>query len=294
MELRQLEYFVAVAEEAHFTRAAQRLSIAQPAVSQQIRRLENELGERLFLRDRAVTLTEAGAALLPHARAALAHVVHGREAIAALRGLLSGHLHLGLVQPLPDRRVVRTIGQFQRRHPAIEVTLTENETDTLIDGTLAGTLNAAFIGLGPDQAPPPELKSALIAREPAVLAVHPEHRLAAHRTVRVVALRDQPIVTLTRASRLRTVVEAVCREAGFVPRIVAETSDLGVMLALVAEQVGVAVLPRSGLEGEVGVTAIDLTHPQIERRIVLVWHADNTPPAARAFLAIAADELTEH
>ena len=294
MELRQLEYFVAVAEEAHFTRAAQRLSIAQPAVSQQIRRLENELGERLFLRDRTVTLTDAGAALLPHARAALAHVAHGREAIAALHGLLSGHLQVGLVQPLPDRRVVHTIGQFQRRHPAIEVTLTEDETDALIDATLAGSLNAAFIGLGPDQTPPQELESALIEREPAMLAVHPEHRLATRRSVRVHALRDEPIVTLTPASRLRTVLEAVCRQAGFAPRIVAETSDLGVMLALVAEQVGIAVLPRSGLDGTPGIIAINLTHPHIERRILLVWRADNTPPAARAFLALATDELTEH
>lgn len=293
MELRQLKYFVAVAEEAHFTRAAQRLQIAQPAVSQQIRRLENELGERLFLRERAVTLTEAGAALLPHARAALAQVAHGRQAIAALSGLLSGHLHVGLVQPLPDRRVVRTIGQFQRRHPAIKVTLTEDETDALIDATVTGTLNAAFIGLGADQAPPPELESALVAREPAKLAVHPEHRLAARRSVRVGALRDEPIVTLTPSSRLRAVVEAVCRQAGFAPRIVAETSDLGVMLALVAEGVGIAMLPRSGLEGMAGVAAIDLTHPRIERRIVLVWRPDNTPPAARAFLGLATDQLAE-
>lgn len=293
MQLRQLECFVAVAEEAHFTRAAQRLSIAQPAVSQQIRRLENELGESLFLRDRAVKLTQAGAALLPHARAALAHVAHGREAIAALGGLLVGHLHVGLVQPLPDRRVVRAIGQFQRQHPAIEVTVTEGQTDALIEATLAGSLTAAFIGLGADQAPPPELKSARVAREPGVLAVHPEHRLAARRSVRVGELRDEPIVTLTRASRLRTVVEAVCRQAGFVPRIVAETSDLNVMLALVAEQVGVAMLPRSGLEGAAEVAAIDLTHPRIERRIELVWRADHTPPAARAFLALATRQLTE-
>lgn len=294
MELRQLQYFVAVAEEGHFTRAAQRLSIAQPAVSQQIRRLENELGERLFLRDRAVTLTDAGAALLPHARAALAQVTHGREAISELRGLLSGHLRVGLVQPLPDRRVVRTIGQFQRQHPAIEVTLTEDETDTLVDATLSGALNAAFIGLGPDQAPPQELESALIAREPAVLAAHPEHRLAARRSVRVAALRDEAIVTLTRASRLRTVLEAACRQAGFAPRIVAETSDLGVMLALVVEQAGIAVVPRSGLDGVPGLTAINLTHPHIERRIVLVWREDNTPPVAREFLATATHELTEH
>jgi DNA-binding transcriptional LysR family regulator len=293
MELRQLEYFVAVAEEAHFTRAAQRLSIAQPAVSQQIRRLENELGERLFLRDRTVALTEAGAALLPHARAALAEVARAREAIASLRGLLSGHLHLGLVQPLPDRRVVRTIGQFQRHHPAIEVTLSEDETDALIDATLRGSLNAAFIGLGPDQAPPPELESTLVAGETAVLAVHPEHRLAGRRSVRVRALRDEPIVTLTHASRLRTVLEAVCRQAGFVPRIVAETSDLSVMLALVAEGVGIAMLPRSGLEGATGVTAIDLTHPRVERRIMLVRRPDSTSPAARAFLALAAHTLTQ-
>jgi DNA-binding transcriptional LysR family regulator len=293
MELRQLEYFVAVVEEAHFTRAARRLSIAQPAVSQQIRRLENELGERLLLRDRAVALTEAGAALLPHARAALADVAHGREAVVALRGLVTGHLHLGLVQPLPDRRVVRLIGQFQRDHPAIELTLSEDETDALIDATTAGTLDAAFIGLGTDQDTPPQLESVLVGREPALLAVHPEHRLADRRSVRVAALRDEPIVTLTRASRLRTVVETVCRQAGFAPRIVAESSDVSVMLALVAEQVGIALLPRSGLEGAPGVAAVDLTHPRIERRILLVWRAENTPPAARAFLALAADNLTE-
>lgn len=291
MELRQLEYFVAVAEEAHFTRAAQRLSVAQPAVSQQIRRLENELGERLLLRDRVVTLTEAGAALLPHARAALAHVAQGREAIAALRGLVSGHLNIGLVQPLPDRRVVRMVGQFQRRHPAVEVTLTEDETDALVDALRLGTLNAAFIGLGPEQEPPSELASVLVAREHAVLALHPDHPLAARRSVRVAALRDEPIVTLTRASRLRTVLDAACRQAGFVPRIAAETSDLSVMLALVAEGVGVAMVPRSGLEGAAGVAATELTHPRLERRIVLVWRAADTPPAARAFLALAADQL---
>jgi DNA-binding transcriptional LysR family regulator len=97
MELRQLAYFVAVVDEAHFTRAAERLRIAQPAVSQQIRRLEAELGERLLHRDRRnVALTSAGEALLPHARAALAQVEHGRQAVAELRGLVTGELRVGL------------------------------------------------------------------------------------------------------------------------------------------------------------------------------------------------------
>ena len=292
MELRQLAYFIAVAEEQHFTRAAARVRVAQPAISQQIRRLEAELGERLFLRDRpAVTLTPAGQALLPHARAALAQADHGREAIAALRGLVTGRLEVGLVQPLPDRRVVRTIGAFQRQHPGIEVALMEDETDALLAAVQTGELQAAFVGLGPGDEPPAELESRLIAREPAVVAMHPRHALAGRRSVRLVALRDEPFVTLTRASRLRTVLEAVCRQAGFAPRIVAETSDMSVMLALTAERVGVAMLPRSGLDGAEGVVAVGVTHPKVERRIALVWRADNTPPAARAFLALAREQL---
>jgi DNA-binding transcriptional LysR family regulator len=291
MELRQLAYFVAVAEEGHFTRAAERVAIAQPAISQQIRRLETELGERLFLRDRSVTLTPAGEALLPHARAALAQVEHGREAVAELSGLVTGRLEVGLVQPLPDRRVIRTIGAFQRQHPGIEVALVEDETDALVGALAAGALQAAFVGLGPGDRPPPDVEALPIAREPAVLAVHPEHRLARRPSVRVSALREEPIVTLTRASRLRTVLEAVCRRAGFAPRIVAETSDLSVMLALAAERVGVAMVPRSGLEGVDGVVPVDLTHPKVERRIVLLWRADTTPPATRAFLALAREQL---
>jgi DNA-binding transcriptional LysR family regulator len=292
MELRQLAYFVAVVEEAHFTRAAQRLRIAQPAVSQQVRRLEARLGERLLHRDRrTVTLTPAGEALLPYARAALAQVEHGQQAVAALRGLVTGHLHVGLVMPLPDRRVVRAIGAFGRRYPGIELTLVEDETDALLDGLATGDLQTAFIGLGPGQEPPASLEAVVVAREPAVLAVHPQHPVAARESVHLSVLRDEPVVTLTRASRLRTVLESVCRQVGFAPRIVAETSDLNVMVQLVAEGVGAALLPRSGLEEVTDVVAIPITRPAIDRRIVLVWRPGATPPAARAFITVAREQL---
>jgi DNA-binding transcriptional LysR family regulator len=292
MELRQLAYFVAVVDEAHFTRAADRLRIAQPAISQQIQRLEAELGERLLHRDRrTVTLTSAGEALLPYARAALAQVEHGRQAVAALRGLVTGHLRVGLVMPLPDRRVIRAIGAYGRRYPGIELTLVEGETDALLDGLASGDLQAAFIGLGPGQDPPAGLEAVVVAREPAVLAVHPQHPLAARKSVRLSVLRDEPVVTLTRASRLRTVLETVCRDAGFMPRIVAETSDLNVMVQLVAEGVGVALMPRSGREEVSDVATVPVTHPTIDRRIVLVWRPAATPPAARAFITVARDQL---
>src|SRR5438128_2267481 len=117
MELRQLAYFVAVAEEAHFTRAAARIPIAQPAISQQIRRLEAELSEALFVRDRrAVKLTAAGEALLPHARATLSAADGARQAVAALSGLMTGRLAIGLVQTRPHQRIAHLLGEFRRRH----------------------------------------------------------------------------------------------------------------------------------------------------------------------------------
>jgi DNA-binding transcriptional LysR family regulator len=131
----------------------------------------------------------------------------------------------------------------------------------------------------------------MVAREPAVLAVYPQHPLASRRSVRLSALRDDPVVTLTRASRLRTVLETECRQVGFVPRIVAETSDLTVMVQLVAEGVGVALMPRSGLEEAGNVVTIAVTHPTIDRRIVLVWRPGATSPAARAFITLAREHL---
>jgi DNA-binding transcriptional LysR family regulator len=293
MELRQLAYFVAVAEERNFTRAAERIPIAQPAISQQIRRLESELGERLFVRDRrGVSLTPAGQALLPNARATLAAVEGGREAVAALSGLLTGRLVLGLVHPLPDRRVPRLLGAFHRAHPAIELTLIEDQTDALLAGVEAGELHAALIGLGRYDRAPTNAQSLLVAREPVVVAVHPRHQLAGRDSIPLRALRDEPMVTLTRASKLRSILEAACQGVGFVPRIAAETSDLGVVVELAAEQLGVAVLPSSALDGTTGLVQLRLSHPKLDRRIVLAWQSAISPPAARAFLALAHEHLS--
>ena len=293
MELRQLAYFVAIAEERNFTRAAERIPIAQPSISQQIRRLEAELGERLFLRDRrGIRLTPAGQALLPHARTTLQDAEGGREAVAALSGLLTGRLTVGLVHPLPDRRFLHLLGAFHRTYPRIELTLLEDQTDALLAALADGQLHAALIGLGRYDRPPPDTQSLLVAREPVVVAVHPAHPLAGRGQIQLRALHHEPIVTLTRASKLRSTLETACQAAGFVPRIVAETSDLGVVVELAAEQVGVAVLPASGLDGAGGLVQLGLTHPRLDRRILLVWRPATSPPAGRAFLTLARQHLT--
>ena len=293
MELRQLAYFVAIAEERNFTRAAQRIPIAQPAISQQIRRLEAELGERLFLRGRrGITLPPAGQARLPPARAALGAAEGGRQVVAALGGLLTGRLAVGHVHPLPDRRFLRLLGAFHRTYPGIELALLEDQTDALLAALAAGQRDAALIGQGRYDRPPPEVASLLVAREPVVVAVHPTHPLAGRGQIRLRALREEPMVTLTRASKLRSTLETACHAAGFAPRIAAETSDLGVMVQLAAEQLGVAVLPASGLAGTTELVQLRLTHPELDRRLLLVWRPASSPPAGRAFLALARQHLT--
>jgi DNA-binding transcriptional LysR family regulator len=237
-------------------------------------------------------LPAAGGALLPHARTTLQAAEGGREAVAALGGLLTGHLTVGLVHPLPDRRFPACWGRSTAPTPGIELTLLEDQTDALLAALAAGELHAALVGLGRYDRPPPDVATLLVAREPVVVAVHPTHPLAGRGQVRLRALRDEPMVTLTRASKLRTTLETACQAAGFAPRIVAETSDLGVMVELAAEQLGVAVLPASGLAGAAELVQLRLTQPKLDRRLLLVWRPAASPPAGRAFLALARQHLT--
>jgi DNA-binding transcriptional LysR family regulator len=292
MELRQLGYFLAIAEERNFTRAAQRIPIAQPAISQQIRRLESELGEELFLRDRrGIRLTAAGEALLPHARAMLADAENARTAMTALRGLHTGRLAFGFVLPLPGQHLAGLLGEFHRRYPGIELSLLEDETDALLAALTTGQLDAALIGLGRYDRPPPDVESATIVREPVVVAVHPQHPLADQGSIPLHALRSEPMIAFTAASKQRTTLEAACQAAGFAPRIVAETSDLGVIIRLIHQQLGVAVLPESALADTTTLTRLQLSRPRLHRRILLVWRTAGTAPAARAFLTLARQRL---
>jgi DNA-binding transcriptional LysR family regulator len=293
MELRHLAAFVAVAEEANFTRAAERITVAQPAISQQIRQLELELGEALFVRDRrGARLTPVGVTLLPQARATLAAADGLRQTVDEMRGMLRGRLALGTVQTLPDRRFPSLLGAFRRSHPQLELTVLEGETDALLDSLAAGALDLALIGTGPYQEPPDGVESLLLSRENVVVAASPRHALYARKSTTLGDLRDEPIVTLTKNSRLRTTLELACREAGFVPRIVAETSDLRLLLDLVAEDIGVAVLPDSALRPNSRIARIKLSDPAIKRRLMLVWRKSDLSPAGRAFLRLVEQDLS--
>jgi DNA-binding transcriptional LysR family regulator len=289
MDVRQLSYFVAVAEEQQFTRAAVRVSVAQPAVSHQIRRLEAELGEALFHRDpRAVRLTNAGQELLPHARAAIAAVEHGRDAVASLRGLLRGTLKIGVVRAPIDRRLFAVLRDF---HRAVEIILTEEHNERLHEALVRGDTDAALIGVTGEPLPPP-IRARVIASEPLVLGVHPDHPLARRATVTLRQLRAYPLITLTPGSGLRTVLESACRKAGFTPRITAETDELDSLVELAVEGLGVALLPRSAIaEGESRLAVLELSRPRLQRRSGIAWNEATISPAGRGFLALADTRL---
>jgi DNA-binding transcriptional LysR family regulator len=287
MDLRQLSYFVAVAEDGQFTRAANRVSVAQPAVSAQIRRLERELGEPLFHRDpRAVTLTPAGEALLPHARAALAAAERGRDTIASLRGMLTGRLRIGVAGPV-DHRLAETLGEFHRRHPAIEIAVSQEQNEPLLLAVAQGEIDAAVVGLGA-QPLPPAVEAREVATEPLVVCVDAEHELAGRETVTLADLREHPMLMLAQGSGLRALVANACRELGFAPRVAGETAELRSLVELAGVGLGVAIVPRSAAAGA---TTLRLTRPELWRRTALAWSREAVSPAGRAFLALAEERF---
>lgn len=289
MDLRQLSYFVAIAEDGQFTRAAHRVSVAQPALSAQIRRLERELGETLFYRDRhGARLTEAGDALLPHARAALAAAARGRDTIASLRGMLHGRLRIGVAGPV-DHRLAQTLGVFHRAHPEVEIVLTNHHNEPLLAAVAEGDVDVAVVGIGV-QPLPPVVDARIVSVEPLVLCVARDHLLGRRKAVRIADLREHPMIALAPGAGLRAMLDSACRDAGFSPRITAETGDLGSLVQLAGEGLGLAVAPRSA-SAAADVAVVPIARPQLERRTALAWNRAGGSPAGRAFLGLAEEHV---
>ncbi|MFD4181408.1 LysR family transcriptional regulator [Rhodococcus sp. NPDC058514] len=286
MELRQLEYFVAVVEESNFTRAAERVHVAQPGVSAQIRRLERELGQELLDRTgRTVRPTAAGEAVLPHARAALAAVAAARTAVDELAGLVRGHVSVGMVTAGPTGTVADMLAGFHAEHPAIGISLSEDTSERLLAALRDGRIDVALVGLaGP---PPAGVATAVLVDEPFVAAVPPEDRLAAHDAVTLEALCERELIALPRGTGLRTALDNASARSGFTPRVAFEASDPNVLARLAARGLGVAILPTTVATAHATtLRSVTITRPGLRGRIALAWRSDG--PASSAASALVA------
>jgi DNA-binding transcriptional LysR family regulator len=280
MELRQLAYVVAVAEERSFTRAAAREHVAQPGVSAQVRRLERELGQPLFQRGPGpVTLTAAGAAVLPLARTALAAAAGIRATVDEVAGLVRGRVALGVV-PSVSGRLAGALAAFHADRPGVEITLVEDTSDALLNAVREGGLDVALAGVA--GAAPDGLRTATVTDEHLVAAVHRGHRLAARRTVTLRHLRDEPLIALPRGTGGRTALERGFAAAGLAPRVALEAGDPRVLMDLARRGLGVAIVPASAPEG---LHALEI-RPRLRSRLELAWRpAADASPAARELVA---------
>ncbi|TQF14957.1 LysR family transcriptional regulator [Myxococcus llanfairpwllgwyngyllgogerychwyrndrobwllllantysiliogogogochensis] len=245
LDARRLTCFIAVAETLHFRKAAERLRLAQPALSQQIRRLEEELGCQLLKRDRRrVELTPAGRTLLEAGRRALVHLSHAAEAAQRTSREQQSLLRVGFVNPAAFALVPDVLRGLRAEHPDVHLMLREADSVTLLEEVRLGQLDVAFVR-GPVIAPGVRVDT--LRREPLVLVLPSRHRLARRARVPLEQLADEPFIGFARdtAPSLHDAMMGMCLEAGFTPTFVTEAVEWFTMVSLVAAGLGCAILPES-------------------------------------------------
>lgn len=288
IELRHLRYFLAVAQVAHFTRAAEALYVSQPTLSQQIKQLEAELGTTLFDRiGKRVMLTEAGKILQAHAQRMLVELEQAQQAIQELEGLQRGELAVGVVQTVNAYMIPDLVARFTTSHPAISLRIQELSADDIESGIEQGKLH---LGIG--FVPP---SSALLEAEPLfdenlVLIVPKVHRLARQKQVCFGELNNEPLVVLPSGFYTRRLMDEGLQAAGAQASLLVEMNTIGGILATVRATGAATVLPSLALrlkEGE-ELCSVELAAPVPRRSIGFLWWRDGyRRAAARAFAAIA-------
>jgi DNA-binding transcriptional LysR family regulator len=291
MELRQLEYFVAVAEEANFTRAAERVHISQSGVSAQIRQLEHDLGAALIDRSgRTACLTSAGAAALEHARAALASADAVRQAVDEVNGLIKGRLVVGMVTACTVTALFDALAAFHLAHPGIQITLIEDTSERLTERVRAGAADLALIGAS--GAPPQGLNALPVLSERLVAAVPPGHPLAGRARVTLADISTYPIVCMPEGTGIRAVFDQACAAQGIQPDIALQASAPGAVVDLAIRGLGIAVLTETMAVGHAGrLKALPIDDIETPAVLALIWTTTDSP-ALRELLLQSRQTLT--
>lgn len=293
MELRHLRYFVAVAEELHFGRAAKRLIMAQPPLSQQIQQLEEELAVVLLTRThRRVELTDAGQAFLVEAYKILDHVEQAKSlAQRTARGEI-GKLAVGFVSSAAFELLPRLLATYHEMHPQIHISLHEMEKDEQIAALFAKQIQ---IGLSRPPIASAELCSEIILREPLLLALPLQHPLVGKAQITIQDLVNETFVLQPRHWTLGLYdhVMNLCHAAGFSPNVKQEAADTYLIVGLVATNMGISFMPASAqsLRSQ-GVIYRRLEGNTTQIEMAMVWRRDDCSPTVKAFLNLARQETS--
>ncbi len=271
MELRQLRYFVAVAEHRHFTNAARDLGVAQPSISKQIRLLEEELGTPLFHRaPGGATLSAAGEALLPWARQVLDGVAAGVDEARQFGGLRRGRISVGATPSITTAILPRALARFRAEYPGIELRLHEAGSRDLVREIDSGLLDLALL-IAPVTAR--SLEAVPLIREELVLAVAAGHALAGRRRVALTDLRDEPLVMFREGYDLRATTIAAFAAIGCEPRFAVEGGEMDGVLRLAETGVGVAIVPSMVVGRGSPLRAVRIVPPLV-RTIAFAYRRD--------------------
>lgn len=286
MELRQLRYLVAVADEGQFTRAAAREHVAQPSLSQQIGRLEAEIGAPLIQRSRtASALTQAGATLVGRARRVLAELDAAEAELAELKGLRRGHIAIGAMQTLGLFDLVAALSAYRRRYPGVSLLVREELSGSLTALVRSGELDLSFLSVTEGHRTE-GLELLEVAREELVSVLPTAHSLAHRKRIQLAELAGEQFISFSEGSALRQRLIDAATQSGFTPSISVESNEIPRIRTMVASGLGVAVLPLSAISGPgPQVRHIPFAGRPWSWKVSLAWRADrHLDPPALAFL----------
>lgn len=285
MNLEQLRSFVEVADVANFTRAAERLHLAQPSLSRQISALEHDLGAELFHRARGgSTLTTAGQSLLPLARRMLADADTVRRELAELSGLQRGSVRLGATPSLSVGLVVEALSAFHAAHPAIGLHLSEQGSRRLLEELAGGELDLALITTTNPTATERLTVTPLLVEELVLVSARSRPAVTTRRTIELDQVARLPQIAFRSTYDLRSATDAAYASASLTPDIVLEGAEMDAVLRFVERGVGVAIVPAMVVLDRPGLRSVRLSEPRLTRTISLARPADFEPSAAARVL----------
>jgi DNA-binding transcriptional LysR family regulator len=291
MDLRQLRFMLEVARAGSFTRAAQKLHIAQPALSIAIRKLEDELEVQLFnRRDRTITLTAEGAALARHARLMEQQMDAARQELDDLRGLLRGEVRMGLSPMLSSHFFPQILASFKRRYPALQLSINGDSARNIQRKIASGSLDMGVIaGVVPEG-----LDAHLLVRDELVACVHRSHPLAGRKTAPLRVLLAEPLIHFSEGYHLRELIDERAAQEGLTPSVVAESNLFSLARSLVREELGLAFFPKMVVASESEMAVISCDQPLL-LDLSIVWKKHATLSRAnRVFVDYVIQEVDDY